>query len=232
MKRRVALLVALAAVLAGGTAVALGATGASHSRRPHVHRAHRQAHARGAGLLAASSSYLGLPPARLRSEIEGGKTLAQIASATPGKSEAGLVAALIAAGRQRLHSIGSALPERVQRLVHGRPGRDASARGGRPALLAVALSYLGLERRALRNQLRSGMTLAQVADATPGRSAAGLREAILAAIRQRLDGRVAAHALTAAVAKHRLSHLEDRLDALLNRPHAGHATHAQRRPPA
>jgi hypothetical protein len=50
---------------------------------------------------ATAASYLGVSLGQLRSELHAGKTLAQLAVATPGKSEDGLVAALLAAKQQR-----------------------------------------------------------------------------------------------------------------------------------
>jgi hypothetical protein len=51
---------------------------------------------------ASAASYLGVSLAQLRSDLEGGKTLAQLAAATPGKSSDGLIAALAAAKLQQL----------------------------------------------------------------------------------------------------------------------------------
>jgi hypothetical protein len=51
--------------------------------------------ARGKGLSTAAR-YLGVSTARLREQLRSGNTLAHIASATSGKSEAGLIEALIA----------------------------------------------------------------------------------------------------------------------------------------
>jgi hypothetical protein len=53
------------------------------------------------GGLDAAASYLGLTEAQLHSELEGGKTLAQVAQAH-GKSVSGLVDALLAQAKQRL----------------------------------------------------------------------------------------------------------------------------------
>jgi hypothetical protein len=47
-------------------------------------------------------SYLQLTPAQLRSELKAGRTLAEIANSTPGRSEAGLIAAIVAARTQAL----------------------------------------------------------------------------------------------------------------------------------
>jgi hypothetical protein len=58
------------------------------------------AHRGGPGLDAAAS-YLGLTTAELRTQLESGKTLAQVASAE-GKSAAGLIAAMVADAKQHL----------------------------------------------------------------------------------------------------------------------------------
>jgi hypothetical protein len=230
LRRRLGLAIALAAVLAGGTAVALGATGAtrSHVRHAHSHGRFARGASRHAGLLATASSYLGVPAAQMRSELASGKTLGQLAAATPGKSEAGLVAAILAAAKLRLHSASATLPARVESLVRGRAGRNAAARHGHAALRAIALSYLGISRNTLLKQLHSGMTLAQIADATPARSAAGLRAALLSAVKQRLDGKVSARVLSQGAETHRFAHLESKVEALLKRSHPGRARRASK----
>ena len=157
-KRRLLLLLALAAVLAGGTAAALGATGSSHSGKQLRQGRHRGLHAHRAG---------------------------------------------------------------------GLPG-VAAARHGHLRLRPLVRSYLGLTREQLRAELRAGKTLAQIADATPGRSATGLREAIVAALRTRLDGKVAAHALSASAERHRLGHLQPRIEKLLAHSHPGRHARARK----
>lgn len=221
-KRRLALGAAVLALLAGGTAVALGATGASHSqtRHRHAHR-HGLARAQAPGLLAAASAYLGVSGPALRRDLEAGKTLGQIAQAIPGKSEAGLVAALLAAARQRLGSASATLPKRIESLVRGRARPDLAARHGHLALRQITRAYLGIAKKDLGAKLRSGMTLAQIADATPGKSAAALRDVILAAVKQRLDGKITAHVLSQKAEKLRLSNLQSKVTALLNRSHPG-----------
>jgi hypothetical protein len=215
-----ALTVALLAVLAGGTAVALGATGSGHPGRtghPHAHAGARH------GLLAAASGYLGIPASQLRGELATGKTLAQIAEATPGKSEAGLVAALVAAGKQRLQSASGRLTTRVQAIVQGKPGALKHHRLGaghrHGSLRAAAIAYLGIDRKALSADLRTGRTLAQIADATPGKSAAGLGQALLEAATKRLDARAGAGHLGKAAEATRLAKLKTRIQSILSRSH-------------
>lgn len=221
-KQRLALAVALLALLAGGTAVALGATGSHQGSRAGHRHAHGGAHP---GLLAAASSYLGITGSRLRSDLGSRKTLAQIADATPGKSEAGLVAALVAAGRQRLQTASGKLTERIRTLVQGAPGGSRHHRLGtghrRGSLRATAVAYLGIDRHTLATDLRSGKTLAEVADATPGKSAAGLSQALLEAATKRLEVRVGATHLSNSAEASRLSRLKTRIQSVLSRPHTG-----------
>jgi hypothetical protein len=118
----------------------------------------------------------------MRRKLRSGLSLEQIAAATPGKSATGLLDALVEARTARLAHAASAgklsaaaravrvarLRTRIQRQldrVPGYPGLAASAR------------YLGLSATQLRSQLESGHSLAEIAGATPGKSATGLIEA-------------------------------------------------------
>jgi hypothetical protein len=91
------------------------------------------------GNLDAAASYLGLTEDQLRSELDGGKTLAQVAQAH-GKTAEGLVDALVNAARQHLDAAVAAgrltqseadqmlsgLRDRITNLVNGRfPQRPA-----------------------------------------------------------------------------------------------------------
>lgn len=222
LKRRLALTVALAAILAGG-AVAAFAAGGPHAHRAHL-GSHRGAHGHGHGgaMLQAAAGYLGLAPAQVKQDLQAGKTLAQLASAS-GKSETGLIAALVAAKRARLAAISAHLEERVAALVkHGR-GHGAASQARRGARAAVR-GYLGLTPRELHSRLRAGRTLAQIAEATPGKSQAGLVAAIVAARQKRIDTAAAAGKLTKAQAEARGAALTRRVTQLVNRPLRAHAT--------
>lgn len=211
LERKLMLVVALAALLAGGAIAAVTATGhgASH-RHARTHRAGAQGR-RGLALDAAAS-YLGIPAATLAQDLRSGRSLAEVAAATPGKSEAGLIAAIVAAGDQRLRAAAGRLPQHVSELVRHK-GLVAAGHGARHAVLA----YLGLDAARLRSRLHAGLSLAQIADATPGRSAQGLVEAIVAARRARLDAAVKAGRMSQAHESERLSALAKRIDALVHR---------------
>jgi hypothetical protein len=231
LRRRVALIVALAAVLAGGTAVALGATAApKHARTTR----HTRVHARGErrqGIIQAAATYLGLAPSELGEQLRHGKSLAQIAAATPGKSEAGLVAAIVEAVKAKIPSPPADLETRVKAIVNRSPRTELARHahlGARRhgALRAAALSYLGITRHELIQQLKSGKTLAQVADSTPGKSAAGLTEVLLGTFKGKLDARVAAHQLNKRAETARLAMLRGRISRLLRWTHTGrHPAH-------
>lgn len=170
-----------------------------------------------ADLLRQSADYLGLTPAELKTKLPG-TSLAAIASATPGKSRDGLVAALSTAVRDAIAKAladGTITQEQADRATAAAPARIATfvdrtwpQRAPRPPKLpsvlsfvgdasAAARDYLGLTQQELMQQLRAGKSLAAVASATPGKSRDGLVAAITAATDARIDQAQAAGRLTA-----------------------------------
>jgi hypothetical protein len=97
----------------------------------------------------------------------------------------------------------------------GPPGPGGMHAPGHGALAAAA-GYLGLSRAQLIAGLESGKSLAQLASSR-GKSVAGLKAAMIAAIKTRLDRAVAAGRLTPAQEKRILSRLSTRLDQEINR---------------
>jgi hypothetical protein len=219
LKRKLALAVAITAIVSGASIAAVSATGQDTAAKPgHARHAGR----RGAGrLLAAAADYLGLPTTQLRSELQSGKTLAQIANATSGKSEAGLIEAIVAARKAKFAKSVANLPNRVtaevNRPLRGSATPRAKARGGAHA---AARDYLGLPAAQLRSELLAGKTLAQIADTTAGKSEAGLIEAIVAVKSRRLSAAVSAGRLTKAGESADLTRLTARVKAIVNRTHA------------
>jgi len=201
-KQKLFLGLAVAAVLTGGAIAAMAATNQTKARHP-------------GGPLAAAASYLGVSTSQLRDELRSGKSLAQVADSTSGKSSKGLVDAVVASERSRLTSALANLPRRVERQVQRVGG--ARAPGARKRPIPVAAAYLGMKPAELRAQLRSGNSLAQVADSTSGKSAAGLIDAIVAARKTALAALVADGTLTPAQESVRLKHLTRRVTATVNR---------------
>jgi hypothetical protein len=82
--------------------------------------------------------------------------------------------------------------------------------------LAVASSYLGLSREVIKSQLHQGKSLAEIADATTGKSAQGLVDAYTAAIKVKLDKKVAAGWISAAKEQDVLTKIQPWLVRLVN----------------
>ena len=107
-------------------------------------------HHGGEGLTAAAA-YLGLTEAQLRTQLESGKSLADIAKATSGKTVAGLVQAMVAAEKAELDKavqagkltaaqeqrIAGQLEQRVTDMVNGTfgPGMQGGFGGGGPGMV-------------------------------------------------------------------------------------------------
>lgn len=206
-RTRIALvLVGVLALVGGGTALASKGKGKAKAQRAALTGAARGAHGPGDDLDAAAT-YLGTTTPNLLTQLQSGKTLAQIADATSGKSAAGLIDALVTheqaeiaaavkAGKLTQTQADEITPNLKQRFTdlvnntrppHGfGPGPDGHAGG----LFDAAATYLGVDESALMTQLRSGKTLAQIANATSGKSAAGLIAALVADATQHLGTNV------------------------------------------
>jgi hypothetical protein len=235
LKRRIAVggAVALAAT-GGGVAVAARGHDAQPLARaasPSFAAAYGSHHRRG-GFVSAVVTYLGLSPDQIRTQLQSGKTLAQIADATPGKSAAGLIQALVDAAKQKLAAavaagrltqaqadqLAASLQQRITSFVNStRPaGPRPIGRGHGGELLQTAATYLGVSVQTLLADLRAGKTLAQVADATAGKSAAGLIAALVAHEKQELADAVSAGRLTQTQADRIAANLQQRVTALVN----------------
>jgi hypothetical protein len=209
LERRFWIGVALIAVVAGATAAAVMAAqpAATHARRHSSHSRHSDR----TDLLAVAAGYLGTTPTVLRSELQSGKSLAQIADATSGRSAQGLIQTLEAAAKKKLHAAAARLSARIVAKVDGHPGDDPAVR--------AATSYLGLTVAQLRADVRSGKTLAQVAGSTSGKSEAGLIQAIVAARKAALATEAKAGRISQARAATTESRLVSRVTARVRGSH-------------
>ncbi len=88
---------------------------------------------------------------------------------------------------------------------------------GRAGPLAAAAKYLGLSDTALRKDLQSGRSLAQIAKSR-GKSTAGLERAMVASVKAKLDRAVASGIVTKSQEQQILNRLSSRLSALIQRP--------------
>jgi hypothetical protein len=237
--------VAAAALTLAGTAGASGGRErvalnlrvavAHHHASGSVVRGFAAGHIVGGGLLSAASSYLGLDKAAIVADLKAGQSLAQIAVAQK-KTADGLVAALLAPAKLRLDAAVAAnrltaaqeanVLGRLQTAVTSLVNMTLPTKPFAPpirvnpdSIVQAGLSYLGVDLKTLYTQLRSGKTLADVANATPGKSASGLVDAIVAATKTKLDAQVAAGKLTAAQETSFLATLRTNVTTLVN----GHA---------
>ncbi len=145
---------------AGATAAAIAAThGNSHDTTAGTTTASTRPSGPGRGPggggfgadLTAAASYLGVSKTALQTRLKTGKTLAQIASATSGKSTAGLIAVLASAETIRLEAqvkagkltqaqetrMVAGLKQRVTGMVNGKRPTGRPPGGGAGGTLAA-----------------------------------------------------------------------------------------------
>jgi hypothetical protein len=214
---------AIALVAGGATALAESGSSSSDSARPvfrmgfalfgsdavavpvgSVEACGPLPHKPDGGPLAAAAAYLGLSEEELRTSLEGGKSLADVATAQ-GKSVDGLKQAMLAAVKADLdeqvahgditaeqeQTILTKLPAGIDDFVNGKGGLSIKievkggkieAKGGPGAVLGdpleTAAEYLGLSASELKQELRSGKSLAEIAVAQ-GKSVSGLKQKLI-----------------------------------------------------
>lgn len=184
-----------------------------------------------ATLLPAAASYLGMTVPQLRADLRQGQSLDAIANAQGGKSAAGLQAALVAAAERRVQAQVTArrltaaqeqarlaqLERRLPRLLARSDGGAWTARRLPAQLLDLASTYLGVSTDQIRADLRAGQSLNAIANAQPGKSAAGLAATVTAAIQSRLQAQLTAGKITGAQEQTRLNRAKAVLTRILAR---------------
>ena len=162
-----------------------------------------------ADVLTPAADYLNVSLATLQSDLKGGKTLAQEATAK-NKTAAGLVDAIVTAETKVLDAQKAAgwltdaqesalldnFKTQVTELVNNGPGvPPVGVKNGGP--LQTAADYLGISVSDLIADLEAGKSLAQEATAK-GKTVDGLVQAMLAPLKTMLQQRVDAGDITAA----------------------------------
>jgi hypothetical protein len=186
--------------------------------------------------LAAAATYLGLSESDLRSQLNAGKSLADVAKAQS-KDLDGLEQAILAAaksdldkavtGKQLTQSqaddVYNRLKDNIDDMVNGRLRMHFRGGPGGPGVrgpfgadnLAAAAKYLGLTDSALQDKLHSGQSLADVAKAQ-SKDLNGLEQAILAAQKTDLDKAVSDKKLTQSQADDAYNGLKSHIDDVVN----------------
>src|SRR5205823_1732893 len=174
----------------------------------------------GANLLTTAATYIGVTEDQLRTELQSGKSLADVAVAH-GKTRDGLIAALTQAATAEITTLvdtKNPFPPRPS----GRPGFPGGFRvEGND--LAAAATYLGTTEADLRTKLQGGQTLAQIAAATSGKSRDGLIQALVADATKNIDAAQTAGKLTADQATQLKTNLTQRITQMVDaaRPAGG-----------
>ncbi|TME32265.1 MAG: hypothetical protein E6I66_05725 [Chloroflexi bacterium] len=168
----------------------------------------------------AAATYIGITEAQLRTELGTDKSLADVAIAH-GKTRDGLIAALTAAQQQDIATLVD------QKGIGARPN-PANGYGPGPGFgrgpgdrvtgdsLAAAATYLGTTTSDLQTKIRAGQTLAQIANATAGKSRDGLFNALVADATAKIDAAQKAGTITADQATQLKSNLSTRLAQLVD----------------
>jgi uncharacterized protein YkwD len=215
----------VAALAGGGTALAAKSHSQTGGSAAHVGAlAHHGGHGDD---LDAAATYLGTTTSDLLTQLQAGKTLAQIA----GSKTSGLIAALVAHEKQEIADAVTAgrltqaqadqivptLTQRFTDLVNGvrpagGPGFGHGPGGGHGDDLDAAATYLGTTTSDLVTQLQAGKTLAQIA----GSKTSGLVAALVAHEKTELAAAVTAGRLTQAQADQIVPTLTQRFTDLVN----------------
>jgi hypothetical protein len=183
-----------ALALLAGTGAAVATTGGSSDERD--------------AYLAAAAKRLGVSVGKLEEALKGAALERLDAAVAEGRIDADRAAAI----RERIQS-GEGFFGFGHGFGHGFGGFFFHGLGG-PGVLAAAADYLGLDTQALLDKLRSGQSLADVAKAQ-GKSVDGLKQALLASAKERLDAAVKDGRLTSSQAKDLLDRFQAKLDDLV-----------------
>ena len=165
-------------------------------------------------LFTAAATYIGITEAQLRTELGTDKSLADVAVAH-GKRRDGLIQALTAAQQQSI----AALVDQKGVGPRPNPGPPFGRGLGRPFAsdpLAAASTYLGIPRTDIETKLRADQTLAQIANATSGKSRDGLLNALVADATAKIDAAQKAGTITADRATQLKSDLSTRMAKLVD----------------
>jgi DNA-binding phage protein len=172
--------------------------------------------------LATAATYIGITEAELRSELQTGKTLAEVAVAH-GKTRDGLIAALSAEATKQITTVvdqpGTTFTDHGRRGGPGGPGGPGGMHGVTNDIAAAA-AYIGTTEADLRTKLQAGQTLAQIATAA-GKTRDGLIAAMVADGNAKIDAAVSAGTITAAQATEKKAAFAAHVTTQVDQTHVG-----------
>jgi transposase-like protein len=230
MKKLIASVTVAGLVVLGGGAVAGGIAGAATPTRTDAPAQALRHRALARGGLTVAAKAIGITRAELRQALRGGQTVAQVAQAhdvAPQKVIDAVVAkgteridAALAAGRisaDRAANLKQKLPDAVTKLVNRKfDGSQLKAtRARRVGAVKIAAATIGIPARELVNEVRSGKTVAQVAqahDVAPQK----VIDAVLAKAKERIAAAVASGRIDASRAQQLTERATARITKLVN----------------
>jgi len=166
--------------------------------------------------VTAAANYIGITEAQLRTELGTDKSLADVAIAH-GKTRDGLIAALTAAQQQDIATLvdQKGIGARPNPANGYGPGPGGFGRGPGDRVAGdpeeAAATYLGTTEADLETKVRAGQTLAQIANATAGKSRDGLVNALVADATAKIDAAQKAGTITADQATQLKANLQTRI---------------------
>jgi DNA-binding phage protein len=177
---------------------------------------------RGGFDLEVAAKTLGITTEELRTQLEAGKSLADVAKAE-GVDKQKLIDALVKAGEARLDEAKATLPDRVAKLVdathkpgeHGPGGHGGPDGHGRGAGLEAAAKALGITEDALKTELKDGKTLAEVAK-EKGVDKQKVIDALVAEAKARSAAAVKAGKITQAQADEHVKNATERITKMVD----------------
>lgn len=194
--KRIIIGLAVAGVVAGGTAAAVAATGAKDAER---------------AVLSDAAQRLDVTPEELRSAL---------AAAREAQLDAEVKAGRLT--QEQADEIKKHLEDEGAVLGPGPGGPGPHHRGphGGPGIFEDAAEALGIDADELAERLRDGTTFEQIAKGE-GKTLAEVKDAVVAAARKRLDADVQAGRLTDEQRKEMLEHLSEQVEDLGAGPDPG-----------
>ncbi len=172
---------------------------------------------RGEGLTVAAKA-LGISEADLRTALEGGKSIADVAKAQ-GVDLQTVIDALVADGNARLDAAKANLPARITELVNraglGGHGPGGDHRGHRLMGLQAAADAIGISAADLRTALEGGSSVADVAKAH-NVDVQKVIDALVADATKHIDEAVANGRIDAARATEMKANLVERITGRVN----------------
>lgn len=174
--------------------------------------------------LATAAEVLGMTAEELRTELQSGKSIADVA-AEKNVDKQKVIDALVAAATARIDQMKSELPQRMSELVErdglpggpGGPGRFGHHRGpGMVNAVDDAATAIGVPVQDLRDALAGGKSIAQVAE-EKGKNLDEVKKAMIADANERIDRALADAKITQDQATKMKADVASHIDEVVQR---------------